>query len=43
MVRFEVGWGGGGGGKNTPPPPSRLKLIRIMLETWNLVRKYTYI
>ena len=28
-VRFEVGGGGMG-----------LKLVRIMLETWNLVRKY---
>ena len=36
--------GGGGGGKITPPPPSSppcLKLVRIMLETWNLARKYT--
>ena len=28
-------WGGGGGGKITPS----LKLVRILLETWNLVRK----
>ena len=33
-------WSGGegGGGKITPC----LKLIRVMLESWNLVRKYTY-
>ena len=31
-VRFEVG------GVNLP----RLKLVRIMLETWNLVREYTH-
>ena len=37
-VRFEVGGRGGGGGKITPC----LKLIRVMLESWNLVRKYTY-
>ena len=36
-VCFEVGWRGGG--KITP----FLKLIRIMLETWNLARKYTRI
>ena len=32
-----------GGGKITPPPPihPRLKLVRIILETWNLVRKFT--
>ena len=35
-VCFEVGWRGG---KITP----FLKLIRIMLETWNLARKYTRI
>ena len=34
-VRFEVRRGGG---KITPC----LKLIRVMLESWNLVRKYTY-
>ena len=34
-VRFEV-WGEGG--KNTPC----LKLVRIMLENWNLVGKYTH-
>ena len=33
-VRFEVGWGGG---KITPC----LKLVRIMLETSDLTRKYT--
>ena len=32
-------WGGGGDGKITPC----LKRVRILLETWNLVRKYTYI
>ena len=38
VVRFEVG--GVGRGKTTP----FLKLVRIMLETWNLVRKvHTYI
>ena len=40
-VRFEVGMG-----ENylalSPPPPSYLKLFRIILETWNLVRKYTH-
>ena len=30
-------WGGGGGSKITPP---YMKLVRIMLETWNFVRKY---
>ena len=35
-VRFEVGEGGV---KLTPPPPLYPKLVRIMLETWNLVRK----
>ena len=34
-VRFEVG----GGGKF----PLCLKLVRIMLETWDLVRNYTQI
>ena len=34
-VRFEVG----GGGKITPV----LKLVRILLETWNLARKYARI
>ena len=37
-VRFEVG--GRGGGKITLPV---LKLIRILLETWNLARKYARI
>ena len=33
-------WGGlGGGGKTTPPPC--LKLVRVMLETSHLARKYT--
>ena len=36
-VRFEVG--GGGGGKITPV----LKHVRILLETWNLARKYARI
>ena len=38
-VRFEVG----GGGKITLSPllPPCLKLVRIMLETSNLARKYT--
>ena len=31
----------GDGGKTTPLP--HLKLLRTMLETWNLVRKYTHI
>ena len=35
------GKGRGGGAKITPTPPY-LKLIRIMLKTWNLVRKYTH-
>ena len=35
-VRFEVG----GGGKITLPV---LKLVRILLETWNLARKYARI
>ena len=39
-VRFEVV--GGGGGKITAPPPC-LKPVRIMLETLNLPRKYTFI
>ena len=36
-VRFEVGeeW--------CKITPSSLKLVRIMLETWNLVRKYKHI
>ena len=34
-VRFEVV-----GVKLNPPPISCLKLIGIMLETWNLIRKY---
>ena len=34
-VRFEVGWG-----VKLPTPPG-LKLVRIMLETSNLARKYT--
>ena len=41
-------WGGGGGSKigggwgveKFAPPPPRLKLVRIMLETANLARKY---
>ena len=37
-VRFEVGRGG-----TTPPPPPRLKVVRIMLESWNLARNYTAI
>ena len=36
-VYFEVG--GGGGVVKLP----RLKLVRIMLETWNLARTYTNI
>ena len=32
-------WGGGGG---MPPPPC-LKLVRDMLEAWNLSRKYKFI
>ena len=32
-------WGLCGWGVKLPPPP--LELARIMLETWNLVRKYT--
>ena len=40
-VCFEV-WGRGEGGKITPPPfPPSLKLVRIMLETSGLARKYT--
>ena len=35
-VRFEVG----GGGKITRPV---LKLVRILLETWNLAHKYARI
>ena len=35
-VRSEVG---GRGGKLLPC----LKLVRVMLETWNLVRQYTHI
>ena len=38
LVRFDV-YRGGRGGKITPC----LKLVRIMLETSNLVRKYTRI
>ena len=33
-------WGGGGGGSKTSPC---LKLVRIMLETLNLVLKYKHI
>ena len=48
-VRFEVGgsggfvlrWGGGGGGGGGVKLPPCLKLVRIMLETSNLARKYT--
>ena len=37
-------WGWGGRGVKLPPPPhSLLKLVRIMLETSNLARKYTHI
>ena len=37
-----------GGNKSTPPPlppsnPFFWKLVRIMLESWNLVRKFTHI
>ena len=44
-VRFEVGdSAGGGGGKNPlfliPPPSASLKPVRIMLETWRLLRKH---
>ena len=35
-------WGGGGGG-GVKLPPTCLKLVRIMLETWNLVRKNNHI
>ena len=37
-VHFEVVWGGEG---VKLIPPSCLKLVRIMLETSNLARKYT--
>ena len=46
-VQFTGGGGGGGGGWGGvklppyPPSPSCLKLARVMLETWNLVRRYT--
>ena len=36
---FWGGWGMGGGDEITP----WLKLVRIMLETWNFVRKFTRI
>ena len=36
-VRFEVG------GTIIPPPPSYLKLVKVMLETWNLICKCTHI
>ena len=39
-VRFVVGGLGGGGGSKLLP---RLKLVRAILETWNLVHKYTHI
>ena len=39
---FRGSFGGGGGGKITYLPPHCLKLGRIMLETWNLARKYTH-
>ena len=38
---FRGSFWGGGMGKTIPPPC--LKLGRITLETWNLVRKFTYI
>ena len=42
-ARFEGGGGGGGGGKNTPPPPPCLKLVKIVVETWNwFVNTHTY-
>ena len=34
-IRFEMG--------ESKVTPSCLKIVRIMLETWNLVRKYTHI
>ena len=40
LFRVHFEWGGGGGGKLSP---SSLKLVRIVLETSNLVRKYTRI
>ena len=41
-VGFEVG--GGKGWLNLPSPTAcLLKLVKIMLETWNLVHKYTHI
>ena len=33
-------WGGGGGGITTP---AYLKLVKIMLEIWSLVRRYIHI
>ena len=44
-VRFEVEVGVGSGDKITPRPPPTLclKVVRIMLGTWNLIRKYTHI
>ena len=41
-VCFEVEEGGGGGERGVKLAPS-LKLVKIMLEAWNLVRKYTNI
>ena len=39
-VRFEVAKGAD---KITLPPPLCLKLVRIILETYNLASKYTHI
>ena len=41
-VHFAGGGGGEGAGVRGKITPC-LKLFRIMLETWNLVRKYTHI
>ena len=36
-------WDGGRGVDKITPPPCRLKVVRIMLETWKLAHKYTLI
>ena len=50
-IYFDVCVGGGGGGLRRvgayqitpcPSPPSCLKLVRNMLQTWNLVRIYMH-
>ena len=38
---FVLRWGGGGGGPKVKLPPPCLKLVTILLETSNLVHKYT--